>query len=83
METSSTILKAVNLKNMDSSVKKSATKLLKFFMLIFVLFSLTLMTSCFVAPPRMETRKGMQINHDNRNNHAGQHDNGLHRGQQK
>lgn len=83
METSVMLHQADNLKNKEKSVKKCGNKLLKFLMLAFVLFSITLLSSCFVVTPGMETRKGAHYGHDNRNNHAGQHDNGEHRGHHK
>jgi len=83
METSVMLHQADNLKNKKTSVKKYGNKLLKILMLAFVLFSITLLSSCFVVPPGMETRKSTHYGHDNRNNHEGQHDNGHHRGHQK
>jgi hypothetical protein len=78
-----------NRKTKETPGIKCGNKLLKTIMLVFVLVSITLFSSCFVGgpPPRVGHVRSVEINtNDNGNSghHGGSHhDNGWHRGHRK
>jgi hypothetical protein len=86
METSTKIRQASKSRNNIISEKRQGSRFLKLILLVFVLVSITLLSSCFVgAPPRMGHVRSVEINtpndDGNRGHHGGEHhDNGRHRG---
>jgi hypothetical protein len=79
-----TLIIADNRKIRIKTVRRTGNRLLKFIMLLFVLVSMTLLTSCFIGPPhRMGDDRHAEYreHHDdgNRGHHGeGHHDNGEH-----
>ena len=82
MKTSIMLYQADNRKNKETSEKKHGSKLLKFIMLIVVLFSITILSSCFTRKNQTAQVKPLfKIEtHDNHNNHPGKYDMGLNLG---
>jgi hypothetical protein len=66
------LIKAGISENKITTSKRCGNRLLKFIMLVFVIASLTLLSSCFVGPPRM--------GHEGHSENYGHHDNGRHNG---
>ena len=70
------IIKAGISRNKTTS-KSYGSRLLKFILLVFVILSITLFSSCFIGPPRMGHEEHSE-NHGNRG--YGHHEGGEHHG---